>query len=347
MGIHDSEDLAWRDWRNSADYDESDNDRWPREWGRAYVHFAATEKRDYLRSLGLNVLPTVGWAERGSGNASGHGNSVPRFHLTWGTGPEVVRVFREPLLDAERRGTVRFAFRHRVDELLVEDGAVVGVRGSILAPCDDLGRGVASPRDVVDTFEYRGAAVAVTSGGIGGKPRPGASFVADRAVGGVPGRHGGRRAGARRRTDDRYLDRRRCDDGQHRPDVALHRGNGQLGSDLARSRYPYHSRPQHPVVRCGGTTTAHQHLPGAPTTSPHWSTSDAPDTATAGSSSTRPSPTRSSSSPDPSRILISPTSPYASCSARSGQERTSRYATSWSTERTGSSPTTWSHSWRG
>ncbi|MGJ0182451.1 FAD-binding dehydrogenase [Corynebacterium glyciniphilum] len=168
MGIHDSEDLAWRDWRNSADYDMSDNDHWPRQWGRAYVHFAATEKRDYLRALGLNVLPTVGWAERGSGNASGHGNSVPRFHLTWGTGPEVVRVFREPLLDAERRGTVRFAFRHRVDELIVEDGAVVGVRGSILAPCDDLGRGVASPRDAVDTFEYRGAAVAVTSGGIGG-----------------------------------------------------------------------------------------------------------------------------------------------------------------------------------
>ncbi|MGV0869583.1 FAD-binding dehydrogenase [Corynebacterium kalidii] len=168
MGIRDSEELAWRDWRNSADYDDADNDHWPRQWGRAYVHFAATQKRDYLRSLGLNVLPTVGWAERGSGDASGHGNSVPRFHLTWGTGPEVVRVFREPLLEAEKRGTVRFAFRHRVDELVVEDGAVTGVRGSVLTPCDELGRGVASPREVVDTFELRGAAVVVTSGGIGG-----------------------------------------------------------------------------------------------------------------------------------------------------------------------------------
>lgn len=172
MGITDSEELAWRDWENSADYDDADNDHWPRQWGKAYVRFAATEKRDYLKQLGLNVLPTVGWAERGSGDASGHGNSVPRFHLSWGTGPEVVRVFREPVLEAEKQGRVRFGFRHRVDELIVENGPegeeVVGVRGSVLSPCDELGRGVASPRDVVDTFEYRGAAVAVTSGGIGG-----------------------------------------------------------------------------------------------------------------------------------------------------------------------------------
>lgn len=177
MGITDSEDIAWRDWENSADYDDSPHDYWPREWGRAYVRFAATEKRDYLKKLGLKVLPTVGWAERGSGNASGHGNSVPRFHLTWGTGPEVVRVFREQILEAEKQGRVRFAFRHRVDELIVEGGgdrgvdgeaAVVGVRGSVLAPCDELGRGVASPREAVDSFEIRGEAVVVTSGGIGG-----------------------------------------------------------------------------------------------------------------------------------------------------------------------------------
>jgi predicted oxidoreductase len=176
MGVKDSEDLAWRDWENSADYEDTDpggNDHWAREWGRAYVHFAATQKRDYLKGLGLNVLPTVGWAERGSGDASGHGNSVPRFHLTWGTGPEVVRVFREPLLEAEKAGRVTFAFRHRVDELTVEGDTngirrVVGVKGSILEPCDDLARGIESSREVVDTFAIRGAAVVVTSGGIGG-----------------------------------------------------------------------------------------------------------------------------------------------------------------------------------
>lgn len=167
MGVKDSEELAWRDWENSAQYDDSNNDYWPRRWGREYVRFAATEKRDYLKALGLNVLPTVGWAERGSGDASGHGNSVPRFHLTWGTGPEVVRVFREPIEAAEAEGKVEFRFRHQVDELILENGAVVGVRGSVLEP-SDLDRGVASSRNTVGEFELRARAVVVTSGGIGG-----------------------------------------------------------------------------------------------------------------------------------------------------------------------------------
>lgn len=171
MGVKDSEELAWRDWENSADYDDADNDYWPRRWGREYVRFAAQEKRDYLKALGLHVLPTVGWAERGSGDASGHGNSVPRFHLTWGTGPEVVRVFREPLERFEKEGKVSFRFRHRVDELITdttpEGTRVVGVRGATLAETS-LERGKESNRDVVGEFELRAAAIVVTSGGIGG-----------------------------------------------------------------------------------------------------------------------------------------------------------------------------------
>lgn len=173
MRVKDSEELAWRDWENSAGYDVEEDgqiaahDKWPAAWGREYVRFAAGEKRDYLKALGLNVLPTIGWAERGSGDASGHGNSAPRFHLTWGTGPEVVRVFREPLEEFERQGLVEFAFRHQVDELIIEDGKAVGVRGSVLEPTD-LPRGEESSRKVVDTFEARGAAVVIATGGIGG-----------------------------------------------------------------------------------------------------------------------------------------------------------------------------------
>ncbi|MFD1860190.1 FAD-binding dehydrogenase [Aeromicrobium camelliae] len=167
MGIRDSFELAWQDWQGSAGFDRlDDEDVWARQWAEAYVRFAAGEKREYLRALGLKVLPIVGWAERGRGDALGHGNSVPRFHLTWGTGPEVVRVFAEPVLDAERRGLVEFGFRHRVDDLFVEDGAVVGVRGMQLAP-DHAPRGVASNRVEVDGFELRAPAVVVTSGGIG------------------------------------------------------------------------------------------------------------------------------------------------------------------------------------
>ena len=125
-----------------------------------------TEKRQYLHNLGLRITPIVGWAERGGGFADGHGNSVPRFHLTWGTGPEVVRIFAEPVLEAEKRGLVEFRFRHRVDELVVENGVAVGVRGATLAPTD-LPRGAASNRDVTGDFEIRAGAVIVTSGGIG------------------------------------------------------------------------------------------------------------------------------------------------------------------------------------
>jgi predicted oxidoreductase len=166
QGIKDSVELAWQDWLGSAGFDRGEQDLWGRRWARAYVEFAATEKRQYLHDLGLRVIPLVGWAERGGAQADGHGNSVPRFHLTWGTGPEVVRVFAEPVLAAERSGLVEFAFRHRVDELIVEGEAVTGVRGAVLEPTD-LERGRASSRTMVGEFEFRASAVVVTSGGIG------------------------------------------------------------------------------------------------------------------------------------------------------------------------------------
>ncbi|WP_086849177.1 FAD-binding dehydrogenase [Amycolatopsis kentuckyensis] len=166
LGVRDSPELALRDWLGSAGFDRDDEDRWARRWAEAYVSFAAHEKYAYLHDLGLRLTPVVGWAERGDGTATGHGNSVPRFHVTWGTGPEVVRVFAEPVLEAERRGLVEFAFRHQVDELLGDGEGVHGVRGTILAPAD-AERGVATSREPAGTFEFRAAAVLVASGGIG------------------------------------------------------------------------------------------------------------------------------------------------------------------------------------
>ncbi|MEU4299880.1 FAD-binding dehydrogenase [Kitasatospora aureofaciens] len=166
-GIKDSLELARQDWFGSAGFDRPDDeDLWGRRWAEAYLAWAAGGKRRYLRELGHRVVPLVGWAERGAGSATGHGNSVPRFHITWGTGPGVVDAFLRPVLRAERAGLVRFAFRQRVDELLTGNGAVVGVRGAVLAP-DDSDRGVKSSREVAGSFEERAAAVVVTSGGIG------------------------------------------------------------------------------------------------------------------------------------------------------------------------------------
>ena len=165
MGVRDSIGLAWQDWRGSAQFDRPE-DAWARRWAKAYVEFAAGEKRAYLRERGLRFFPVVGWAERGGGLAGGHGNSVPRFHITWGTGPAIVEAFARTVHDGAARGLVRFAFRHRVDALVVEDGTVVGVRGSVLAD-DDAPRGAPSSRDVTDDFELRAQAVVVTTGGIG------------------------------------------------------------------------------------------------------------------------------------------------------------------------------------
>ncbi|MGW4098777.1 FAD-binding dehydrogenase [Mycobacterium sp. NPDC004974] len=163
LGIHDSQELALQDWLGTAGFDRPE-DHWPREWAHAYVDFAAGEKRSWLRARGLQIFPLVGWAERGGYGALGHGNSVPRFHITWGTGPAIVDVFARRLVGEPR---VRFAHRHRVDELIVSEGAVVGVRGAVLEP-SDAPRGAPSSRNVVGDFEFRASAVIVASGGIGG-----------------------------------------------------------------------------------------------------------------------------------------------------------------------------------
>ncbi|RCW46281.1 hypothetical protein DFQ14_102584 [Halopolyspora algeriensis] len=169
MGVKDSAELAWQDWMGTAAFDRQREDHWPRQWAQAYVEFAAGDKRDYLRDLGVRFLPFVGWAERGSGTATGHGNSVPRFHITWGTGPEVVRVFAERVREAQRNGLVTIKHRHRVDELLVNGGAAEGVRGTVLEPSAEA-RGVPSSRTAVGEFDFHARAVVVTSGGIGGNP---------------------------------------------------------------------------------------------------------------------------------------------------------------------------------
>jgi predicted oxidoreductase len=166
MRIHDSHELAWQDWLGTAGFDRPD-DLWPRRWAEAYVAFAAGEKREWLAGQGIKLVPNVGWAERGGYGAIGHGNSVPRFHLTWGTGPGLLEPFVQRVRDAVARGVVELRFRHRVDALTTTDGVVDGVTGTVLA-ADACARGQSSSRDAVGEFTLRGQAVLITSGGIGG-----------------------------------------------------------------------------------------------------------------------------------------------------------------------------------
>jgi uncharacterized protein len=166
LRIKDSRELAWQDWLGTAGFDR-DEDHWPLKWAEAYVDFAAGEKRAWLREMGHRVFPVVGWAERGGYTATGHGNSVPRFHITWGTGPGIVEPFERRVRAAVARGLVQLRLRHQVNALTISNGAVDGVQGTVLEPTA-VARGEASSRTPVGSFELHAQAVVVTSGGIGG-----------------------------------------------------------------------------------------------------------------------------------------------------------------------------------
>ncbi|MFF4188348.1 FAD-binding dehydrogenase [Streptomyces sp. NPDC001691] len=166
MRIRDSRALALQDWYGTAGFDRPE-DHWPREWAKAYVDFASGEKRAWLHAQGVRFFPVVGWAERGGYDANGHGNSVPRFHITWGTGPGIVAPFERRVREAAARGLVRFGFRHRVTGLRRTAGALDTVTGEVLEP-SGAERGTASTRTVTGSFELTAQAVIVTSGGIGG-----------------------------------------------------------------------------------------------------------------------------------------------------------------------------------
>jgi uncharacterized protein len=220
MGIRDSRELAWQDWMGSAFFDRgaddpAGEDYWAYRWAQAYVDFAAGEKRSWLHGMGVRWLPLVGWAERGGYLADGHGNSVPRFHVTWGTGPAVVAPFERQVREAAGSGLAGLRFRHRVDGLTVTRATVDGVRGAVLEP-SQAARGTRSSRTQVGEFELHAPAVIVTSGGIGGNldlvraswpdrlgPAP------DRMICGVPEHVDGRMLAIAERVGGRLVNRDR------------------------------------------------------------------------------------------------------------------------------------------
>ena len=167
LGIKDSKELAWQDWCGSAGFDRlEDEDYWAHEWAKAYVNFATEEKASWLKSQGIKFFPVVGWAERGGLLAGGHGNSVPRFHIVWGTGPALVEPFANKVLQASENGHIDYLPRHQVTELRTTNGAVTGIRGNVLEN-SIIRRGEESSREIVGEFEYTADAVVVASGGIG------------------------------------------------------------------------------------------------------------------------------------------------------------------------------------
>ena len=215
MGIKDSLQLATSDWFGAAQFDRPE-DHWPRLWAEAYLDFAAGEMRGLLRGLGVRWFPVVGWAERGGGHAHGHGNSVPRFHLTWGTGPGLLEPFEQTVRAAVAGGQVEIRFRHQVSNLIVEDGAVRGAAGEVLVP-STVERGEQSGRDAAGAFELRADAVIVASGGIGGNhdlvrecwPAERVGPVPEEMLSGVPHHVDGRMIGIARAAGARAINQDR------------------------------------------------------------------------------------------------------------------------------------------
>ena len=214
LGIRDSYDLALQDWLGAAGFDR-DEDHWPRRWAEAYLAFAAGEKRGWLRAMGHRIFPVVGWAERGGYDAMSHGNSVPRFHVTWGTGPGLIEPFVRRAYAAQAAGRLSFRFRHRVDALTVTNGVIEGVSGAILEPTQ-VERGASSSRKIVGEFSLRAQAVIVASGGIGGNHElvrqnwpPRLGTPPRRMISGVPEHVDGRMIGITEAAGARLINRDR------------------------------------------------------------------------------------------------------------------------------------------
>jgi uncharacterized protein len=121
--IRDSERLALEDWLRIAEFDPEDV--WPKRWAEQYVTRARDDVGAWLRELGVKFFPVVNWAERGN---FGDGNSVPRFHLTWGTGKALVQAVWGAIEAHPRRSALDLRLHSRVTGLIVEEDRVVGCR---------------------------------------------------------------------------------------------------------------------------------------------------------------------------------------------------------------------------
>jgi len=149
LRIHDSPELAWRDWQSVAEYGAADD--WPRAWGRFYCENSREYIFEFLDHKKIAFLPLVNWPERG---IYAPGNTVPRWHIVWGTGYEIVHKLLDALESHPQRANLELLFDTEVSAVDLTGGRVTGVRG----------------RNMDDGSDVRVAAehVVVASGGVCG-----------------------------------------------------------------------------------------------------------------------------------------------------------------------------------
>ncbi len=145
MKVDDSPDRALADWLRFGEL--TDADRWPRAWAASYVEHSRAGIHDWLHGMGQRFLPMPLWVER-------HGNSVPRWHVCWGTGAGLVNTILRQIRAHPHAGRLSMRFGARVERLLTQAGRVTGLAGV------DEATGAA--------FEVTAARVVIASGGITG-----------------------------------------------------------------------------------------------------------------------------------------------------------------------------------
>jgi predicted oxidoreductase len=126
LGIEDDPELAWSDWQSFAHFGEDDG--WPQRWARSYVERSVDLIFDWLTGHGAEFLPLVNWAERGLFRP---GNSVPRWHIAWGTGFAIIESVVAALENHRHRDRLEIVCDHRVEGLLIEAGRIVGCVGTL------------------------------------------------------------------------------------------------------------------------------------------------------------------------------------------------------------------------
>jgi uncharacterized protein len=150
-GIKDSPKQAYKDWCSVAHFEE--NDILPKKWAKTYVYNSTSKVYDWLREKGIKFFPVVHWVERGLFKP---GNSVPRFHMVWGTGSELTKVLNQTLFNHPKAKTnLVVKYKHKVDEILTNDSnAVIGVSGL--------------DESINESFRAIGESIVIAAGGMGG-----------------------------------------------------------------------------------------------------------------------------------------------------------------------------------
>ncbi|MBF0227103.1 MAG: FAD-binding dehydrogenase [Desulfobacterales bacterium] len=149
LGINDTPEIALSDWLSFANFDE--NDIWPRKWAEFYVNESIPYIYEWLVKRSVKFLPLVNWPERGIFKP---GNSVPRWHIVWGTGYELIRLILKHLEAHPKRNNLNIYFNHKVDNLIEQNGKIIGCSGV--------------KEDSQEEFEAQADAVIIASGGICG-----------------------------------------------------------------------------------------------------------------------------------------------------------------------------------